>query len=138
MRVDNAYTVYIIDDDIVSNRVTEVRIKALCKNGDIEAFTDPISGIHAMKHRISGSEPTRMILFLDLKMPLISGWEVLDILGPLLDKYRKNEVYIYLTSSSADNDDKVRASKNKYVSGYLERPLDTAELANLIAKTGFI
>jgi response regulator RpfG family c-di-GMP phosphodiesterase len=132
------YTVYIIDDDLVSNRVTEVRVKALCKTGEIVAFTDPVNGIHALKLRLASPPPAHIILFLDLKMPLMSGWEVLDILVPVLENYTDNRVFIYLTSSSADNADKLRASENKFVSGYLERPLDTAELTKLIADSGFL
>ncbi|CAN5646885.1 hypothetical protein BH10BAC5_BH10BAC5_22820 [soil metagenome] len=69
----------------------------------------------------SGSEkPT--VLFLDINMPSMTGWEFLEEFRKFSKTVHK-QFTIYMLSSSVDSSDKEKASSNIFVSGYISKPL---------------
>jgi CheY-like chemotaxis protein len=60
------------------------------------------------------------LLFLDINMPLMDGWDVLNAIQsiPL-----SNKIYVVMVSSSIDTDDKVKATKYPQVIGFYEKIL---------------
>ena len=105
--------IVLIDDDPISTFVTE---KLISKN-----VTHP----HIIYKYLSASEalmevhqinPT--ILFLDLNMPEMTGWD-------FLEKFTPSSIIpdIYILSSSVDERDIAKASSYSLVKRYLSKPL---------------
>jgi DNA-binding NarL/FixJ family response regulator len=138
MKARNEYSIIIIDDDPISNLLTEVRIKSVYNQKLIRSFTNPLEGIAAIEKLVEAPEPAGIIVFLDINMPELSGWDVLDKLLPILKASAGNMTRIYMLSSSIDINDKIRAAKNMYVSGYFEKPLNTSDFSDLIFKTNYL
>jgi len=71
------------------------------------------------------------VVFLDLNMPIMNGWEFLDKLSKA-----KNEITmhykLYILSSTINPDDQKKAKSNPLVSGFLSKPL-TKEHLNMFA-----
>jgi CheY-like chemotaxis protein len=67
------------------------------------------------------------IIFLDLNMPVMNGWDFLDVLQ------RKNiKLDVYILTSSVDPNDKKKAEKYENVKGFLTKPLSKETLEPIL------
>jgi len=64
-------------------------------------------------------------------MPLMDGWEFLDLFGPLLEKTEK-KISIYIATSSIAEIDKLKAKTYPIVKDYLLKPIDQQTLNIII------
>lgn len=105
----------IIDDDKI---VCYLHERLLKKIGflNVTFFTD---SREALKY-VTNSINKKFILFLDLNMPLLGGWEFLDRLS---DGNFENKLTVYIVSSSIDERDHNKANNYNVVEAFLEKPL---------------
>ncbi len=117
----------IIDDDACNNLIFKIIITCLCKPyfADIQDFTNPVSGLAHLEALLPETDEN-IVLFLDINMPEMSGWEVLDAIMKMPEAC-KDLLTIYMFSSSLNVADKQRALNCSLVKGYVEKPL-TAEM----------
>ena len=71
---------------------------------------------------IIADDNKKSIILLDIRMPGLTGWAVLDQLAIHTDQIKKN-FRVYMLSSSIDPRDIEKANENKLVTGYFEKPL---------------
>jgi CheY-like chemotaxis protein len=120
----------VIDDDPINNMICSKIIQLTLPGSDIRTFTSPEKGVeHLQKHAQLGSE-NLTLLFLDINMPSINGWDVLE----RLDKFPpavKEKMKIYILSSSVDFQDKEKADSHYLVSGYITKPLSQLKLLEI-------
>jgi two-component SAPR family response regulator len=121
----------IIDDDEFNNKICTVTLEKLSKDADIKTFLDPLEGfVHIVTEYSKPNHDATAILFLDINMPLMNGWEFLDRFEALEESIKKR-IKIYILSSSVDKKDMDRAKANKNIIHYLVKPL-TGETIRLI------
>lgn len=115
--------VLLIDDDRLNNYLNIHVLKAAIKDHttDILSFTDPQEGLQHIFGSYS-DDPVATVLFLDINMPALTGWDVLDKLK-VLDKSILQHLTIYMLSSSIDPADIARAKANFLVKDYISKPL---------------
>ena len=121
----------LVDDDPFNNIICSIIIEDTLGEVEIKSFTKPEEGLIFIKDHINS--PT--VLFLDINMPTLSGWEFLDQYEDFSEQV-KTHVSIYILSSSLYERDKDRANMNKYVKGFVSKPLDF-ETVTSIAKGEF-
>jgi len=127
----NAALKYVaVDDDSFNNLLCSMIIEDTLGEVDITTFTKPQEGLAFIENVKS---PT--VLFLDINMPMLNGWEFLEQYEKFNEKVKIN-VSIYILSSSLDRRDKDRANANKYVKGFISKPLES-EIITLIANGEF-
>ncbi len=121
----------IIDDDVFNNTICTVTITKTVNDAAIKTFLDPREGFsYIASEYAKPNEEGNAILFLDINMPLMNGWQFLDQFAAL-DESVKERVKIYILSSSVDKRDIQRAKENKHVKHYLVKPL-TKETIRLV------
>lgn len=121
----------VIDDDAANNKICTVTLSKLTDNPHIQTFLDPIAGFNYIASEYESADHDHScVLFLDINMPVMNGWEFLDRFDKLGDRV-KNRVKIFILSSSVDKNDIDMANKNKYVAHYLIKPL-TKETIRLV------
>jgi CheY-like chemotaxis protein len=129
MKIQKRYVV--IDDDEFNNMICNMVLERMPEKADITTFTDPFEGFrHIATEYASVRHTDEAVVFLDLHMPGMTGWEFLDEFDKLGD-HIKRRVSIYILSGSADKEDMARARFNKNVQHYLVKPL-TKETIRLI------
>jgi len=119
----------IIDDDPINNLITKAVIKsAYGNNADISTFTNPELGLEYIENEVQQLDnEIQVVLLLDINMPNMSGWEVLECFDKL-DEAVTGKIKVFMLSSSVHRDDKEKATNNKYVNGYIEKPLSAQKL----------
>ena len=122
----------VVDDDAISNLICRRIIKNAFPKADVQEFLDPDTALVYIKSVYSKHDVPHAVLFLDINMPTITGWEFLEAFERF-DTRVKEHLEIYMLSSSVANSDKERAAGNKNVLGYIEKPL-SMDVINSILK----
>lgn len=127
---DNDVDQYLIKRQLTENGITDQVFSSA--NG--QEAVDFLSNYEKKKAKYQDGFPPGLIL-LDINMPLMDGFEFLDIFKKLRQEndYCTTPVVVFLTSSN-DQSDIDKAMRFDFVKGYLHKPLDIDQLNNLINK----
>lgn len=129
--------ILLIDDNPADNRFHEIRIRKadICKHIRITT-----SGPEALDYiRKSGdpnqseSFPKADLIFLDINMPGMNGFEFLEEYKKLDQKFKSKMVIVMLTNS-LNPDDQKRALATKEVSEFQNKPLSVKTLQDTVEK----
>ncbi|HEX9980194.1 MAG TPA: response regulator [Flavobacterium sp.] len=113
----------VVDDDPINNMLCKFSIKKYCSGAVIQTFESPEEALGMIGSTYSGtSAGLPVVLFLDINMPSMSGWDFLKHFGEFSPSVH-SQFQIYILSSSVDRRDKERAENCEYVSGFLSKPL---------------
>ena len=88
---------------------------------------DALDGLTGMKSR---GEKLPEIIFLDLNMPIMDGWEFLDEFTQIKTE---NVILIYILTSSINQDDFIKAKSYEKVSGYIVKPITITNLEDILS-----
>lgn len=116
--------ILLVDDDDIFLVLGTITIEKLFPGAEI--FTVP-HGEEALEFL---RETDVDIMFLDLNMPILDGWEVLDELA----QRERKRMAIFVVTSSIDPTDRERANKNPLVYDLIEKPLDESNIKSAIKK----
>ncbi|MEQ8357933.1 MAG: response regulator [Cytophagales bacterium] len=111
--------ILLIDDDATSNLINEVVIK---KSNLFNSIKTVIAAESGLNYLLSKPDNLPEVIFLDINMPEMDGWEFLDKFAEL-DTEIRDKIDIYMLSSSQNPDDIIRAVKNPFVKDFLSKPL---------------
>lgn len=113
----------LVDDDSAYTFSAKKILKGSPVFKDYIIFNDPHD---ALDHFISVANDTEKIpdvLFLDINMPVMDGWDFLEEFAKLKPSLNKN-VTIYIVSSSIDPIDIEKAKSMSDVSQYIIKPIN--------------
>ncbi len=120
----------VIDDDPVNNRICKIIIERISPDNVISCFADSQEAVDYLL-RSFAKESGNTIMLLDINMPGLSGWDVLDHFEQLEATVR-DQITVYILSSSVDAYDKKKADENRFVAGYIEKPLTMERVKQLL------
>ncbi|SEL66910.1 response regulator [Parapedobacter koreensis] len=118
--------VMVIDDDKMFNTMAKVLLNDTGIAVEPEICTSGEEALARLKQHISRDK--RFLLLLDINMPIMNGWEVLDALKTL--PYGNN-IRVVIVTSSIDKADKERAFTYEQLAGYLVKPIKREDLSAL-------
>ena len=116
---------YLIDDDFISLYLAEQVLELEGFSTDMQLFSSADTALSDLVEHL----PTRVprVIFLDLNMPTMDGWEFLQALEPYVAALQ-GRCHIYILTSSLALTDTARAQDYPLVAGVLYKPLDSAEV----------
>jgi len=126
-------TVWIIDDDMVSQFATRYCLEQFGDNFVITTFSNAETGLAAVDEFLEEKEPMPELIFLDLVMDEIDGWEFIEALKKKLKKTSFPEIYVL--SAFANSKDRARAKAHKKVAGFFDKPLTRVSLAKVFTES---
>ena len=122
----------VIDDDQINNMLCKYSIRQVNNELETNTFLEPEKGVEYILSnysKLDKSIPT--VLLLDINMPTWSGWDFLDKFEKL-DTQIKNQIKVYMLSSSVDPKDMEKAKANPNVVDYIVKPLNRDIVAKII------
>jgi len=111
----------IVDDDPTNNMICSMTLRKALGKVEAKTFTEPEEGLEYIKNNFNINS-NHTILFLDLNMPTLTGWQFLEQYEDFSEEV-KMQINIYLVSSSIDQRDWAKSRKNKYIKGFLVKPM---------------
>jgi CheY-like chemotaxis protein len=112
----------IIDDDSINNFLVKSILNQLASNSDVESFTDPEVAVDYLLS-LETDNFSDLVIFLDLNMPVLNGWDVLDKLTTRFGGRLPANAVLYIASSSDIQEDISKSKIYEMVTGYLTKPL---------------
>ena len=123
--------ILLIDDSEVDNFINKAIIS---KEENISQITVMTSGIDALKYLndiIEEPEEYPDVIFLDIKMPRMNGFEFLDEYIKL-PEVLLNHSKVYILSSSIDSLDSEKSKSYSVVKKHLTKPLAHHQISDLL------
>ncbi|MDC6361817.1 MULTISPECIES: response regulator [Flavobacteriaceae] len=123
-------TTFIIDDDLVSQFATRYCIQQSHGNFDIVTCSSGEEGINACLSSIEEHDRLPDIIFLDLVMDGMNGWDFLENLQTLFKKHELPSVYVLSAFTNAK--DRTIAKGHALIAGYIDKPLSRSYLEKIL------
>jgi CheY-like chemotaxis protein len=129
--MDKPFIICIVDDDDIYQFTITRTIQTHKLAKKILIFSDGEEAIKFLIDNLGNSDTLPDIIFLDINMPIMDGWQFLEeyvMLKPTIGK----KITIYMISSSVDPVDLERAKKISTISDYIIKPIDPGMLKEII------
>ncbi|MBU3028051.1 response regulator [Zobellia galactanivorans] len=128
-------SVCIIDDDPIFIYGTKRIMKEVDFSDEIIVYNNGQDAIEGLQQITDNGKELPSIIFLDLNMPIMNGWEFLD---HFTEKPNNNQedILIYIISSSVDPRDIARIQDYDIVNNYILKPITIEDLHKILKNTG--
>ncbi|MEP0212813.1 MAG: response regulator [Cellulophaga sp.] len=129
--MNKIFSACIIDDDPIFVYGTKRIMKEVGFTEKIEVFENGLDAIEELTRQSTIEKTLPRLIFLDLNMPIMNGWEFLDDFVKIPEAIRQN-VVIYIVSSSIDPRDIERVKTYDIVTDYILKPVTPKDLKNML------
>ncbi|MBC5992029.1 response regulator [Pontibacter cellulosilyticus] len=124
--------VLIIDDDEISIFLTEAVLDVAQFAREYVGFACAKEALQELNFILGSGQFHKLpdVIFLDLNMPFLSGWDLLDSLKPF-EEIIRNRCYIFILTSSVNEDEVEKAEDYGLVTGFIQKPLEEHAIAGI-------
>jgi len=120
-------TVMIVDDSKMDLMLNQIILESENYAKTILVYSSATEAMKYLYEAEQGNKCFPEVLFLDLNMPVLSGFDILNKIDAFTSS-QSQDCKIYVLSSSDDEDDIARLKTYKNVVTYLSKPLNNIEL----------
>ncbi len=117
----------IIDDETLHTVVCKYQIARVHDKATVKTFTDPQKGLDYLKEFIREPIKNKTIVLLDINMPGLSGWELLDEIEST-EQIPLDKLSIYMHTTSINPIDEEATKANPQIAGFIPKPLTVEAL----------
>jgi CheY-like chemotaxis protein len=120
-----------IDDDEATNFLHRSIVEDAEIAEKIEFKEDGKEAIEFLSNAVDGKYPKPDLIFLDINMPVMDGWQFLKNYKELPSE-AKGRIVLFMLTTSLNPADRKRASTEKEVNGFRSKPLDQEMLEEIL------
>lgn len=123
--------IWIVDDDEIYQFVMKTKIEKISNSVVLKSFMSGELFLEEVDKLIDATNNHPDIIFLDVNMPLMNGWEIIEKIIES-KSLNLNSIKLYFSSSSIDSRDIEKARSFGCVSEYLLKPIGINKLEEII------
>lgn len=123
-------SILLVDDDDATNVYNKAMVTMANVAEEIIVRNSGLKALEYLKSEIEGKPPQPAIIFLDINMPGMDGWEFLNEYNKLLQD-QKAEVIVVMLTTSLNPDDKTKAAELG-AEGFRSKPLTQEGILELV------
>jgi CheY-like chemotaxis protein len=124
----------IVDDDHVYQYAIGRQIELCLPQQKIIKFYHAEEALDYFNQNKSVPEMLPDVMFIDINMPMIDGWQFMEEYEKLIPMLSKTTT-CYILSSSIDPRDQQRAHHIKSISRFISKPIEDEHLIEILNKT---
>lgn len=128
--MNNLQHVVLVDDDDIFNMLHGEVLKRLIPGVRIDVFKSGQEVIEYLEH---APEEHIDLIFLDIRMPVMGGFEVLDSMAQM-NHERFAKTRIYVLSSTLDDRDLRRAKETPLVTDFIGKPMSFDTMRTILSE----
>ena len=126
------HIVCLIDDDNIYQYTARILVESTGLVKQIKSFYNGFEAINWFRDQKNiDSETLPDVIFLDINMPVMNGWEFLEEYNKLHTRLPK-PIVVYVVSSSVDSSDMQKSRTYNAVSDYLVKPVNRSKYQELM------
>ena len=133
MKKNKTRSVWLIDDDSVSNMIHSEFFHEHFPSIQIKTFEKAEEALHELKQNIKSKEDSLIpdLILLDINMPVMNGWDFLkDFHDSMI--FMTEQIEVVMLTSSIATEDYRKSLQFPAVIAYLTKPLDLSKLDGII------
>lgn len=124
----------IIDDDNLFRHILKAQIAKIKSLDDVLLFENGEQAISYMDDALTKEDSLiPKLIFLDINMPVMNGWEFLDSFGKFKNEI-KEQITIFIVTSSANDQDQQKANQYSDVTKYVVKPITSDILEKILSE----
>ena len=124
----------LVDDDDIFNFLHREVILQVDPTAKIDAYGSSNDAVAYLSQLADRGEPMPNYVFIDIRMPELNGFEMLDQIIALFSEAAFEHSRIFMLSSSLDEKDEARAKSYHMVTAFKGKPLTQESVGELLAK----
>lgn len=115
-------SILVVDDDQIYRYMANKMLMATGLTVDITFCKNGAEAWNFLQGKKLKNETFPDIIFLDINMPVMNGWELLKKISSMIKK-TVQKIEIYIVTSSQDEKDIKHSEQIDFISGYLVKPV---------------
>lgn len=128
----NANGVFLVDDDLIFRTAATVLVGKELPTYKAHHFENGLEAYTRLMDLADTPEELPKLMLLDINMPVMNGWELLEELRSAPSQIR-NQVQIHILTSSIAPEDMNLSETYEFINGYITKPLTKEDLDKLKA-----
>src|SRR5690554_4656251 len=112
--------VLIIDDDAINNLICEKVLQRAEFADQVSSFLSAVEALDWLLTQAAAGQAPIDVIFLDINLPLLDGWEFLTQLQQRLPAF---QALIFILSSSVSASDQQKAAAHPLIHSFILKPL---------------
>jgi len=125
--------ILLVDDDLPTNFINERVLKKIDCTERIIAVQGGFEALEYLQSTDKEKHPQPDLIFLDINMPGMNGWEFLESYTHLEEKEKSKAIVVMLTTS-LNPDERDKAKGIPQISGFLNKPLFVDGVMDILQK----
>jgi CheY-like chemotaxis protein len=121
----------LIDDDKFTNFYNEKIVKKHNAFKSVQSVNSGSDALSYLQKAMNGLVDKPDVIFLDINMPAMNGWEFIDEYS-LLDKAFTSGIKIIMLTTSSNPCDQERANQSCLINDYINKPLSSGLLDEVL------
>lgn len=131
--------VLLIDDDFATNFINKKIVQKANITSHIQVALNGKEAIDYLCNKgkfksVETINPQPELIFLDINMPVMDGWEFINAYKNLIPDEQKKKINIIMLTSSFNPADKAKADTIEEIADYRQKTLNAAILQEIMAK----